>query len=158
MNSNRGDLSFIQFFKESDDPTTIAILLEDGVAVLGVILALCGIILGHVFNSPYFDIAASLLIATLLAFMAIALGIINGKLLLGKSLTIAKEEEIKGFVKNLSEVESLSSFSTKIIGAGQIRLSLNVELHEESLIDRESFQSDLDQIKSGEQGEKVLTK
>jgi zinc transporter 9 len=158
VDSTRGNMSFVQFFKESDDPTTIAILLEDGVAVLGVILALLGIILGHIFGSAYFDIAASLLIATLMAFMAIALGIVNGKLLLGKSLTIAKEKEIKNYVEGLTEVESISVFNTKIMGAGQIRLTLNVELFGESVIDKNSFQNDLDQIKSGEQVEKVLTK
>lgn len=158
VNLSRGKLSFLQYFKESDDPTIIAVLLEDGVAVIGVCLALIGITLGHVFGSVLFDIAASLLIATLMAFMAVALGIINGKLLLGKSLTVDREKEIKKFIQGLAEVESISVFNTKIMGAGQIRLSLNVELHGELVIDKPSFQNDLSAIKKGEQIEKVLTK
>jgi zinc transporter 9 len=158
VNLIRGKMSFLQYFKESDDPTIIAVLLEDGVAVIGVCLALIGITLGHVFGSVLFDIAASLLIATLMAFMAVALGIINGKLLLGKSLTVAREKEIKKYIQELPEVEEISVFSTKIMGAGQIRLSINVELHGELVIDKTSFQNDLEAFKQGEQAERVLTK
>jgi len=158
VNLSRNGRSFIQFFKESDDPTVLAVLLEDGVAVLGVVLALIGIVLGQIFGSAIFDIVVSLIISFLLAFLAIALGIINGKLLIGKSLTIHKEAEIKNFVESLDQVDHVKSLSTKIIGAGKIRLSMEIELHGENIIDKSSIVLDVKKIENGENIPKVLMK
>jgi zinc transporter 9 len=134
----KGNRGFVDFFKESDDPTIVAVLLEDGVAVLGVLMALVGIILGHVFGNALFDIIASLIIALLLGFLAIALGVINSKLLIGKSVT---------------RIETLS---TKIIGAGKVRLSVEVELNGDALIDHNALNNDIKGIETGEEIAKVL--
>ena len=68
----------MEFFKESDDPTVIAVLMEDGVAVLGVVLALIGLLLGHITGQNYFDAGISIVISFLMAFLAITLGVVIG--------------------------------------------------------------------------------
>jgi zinc transporter 9 len=154
----KGNTSYLDFFVESDDPTLVAVLLEDGVAVLGVILALLGIVLGHVFGNALFDILASLVIALLLGFMAVALGILNSKLLVGKSVTIHKEETIKSFVESRKEVTSVEAISTRIIGAGKIRLSLEVELSGSALINQEVIKEDVKKVEQGESLTKIIHK
>jgi zinc transporter 9 len=53
--SQKGDLSLFQWIKEGDDPTTVGILIEDAIAVLGVILAAVGIVLTYLYHNPIFD-------------------------------------------------------------------------------------------------------
>jgi zinc transporter 9 len=152
----KGNRGFVGFFKESDDPTIVAVLLEDGVAVLGVLMALMGIILGHIFGNALFDIIASLIIALLLGFLAIALGVINSRLLIGKSVTIHKEEEFRGFLETLDQISRIETLSTKIIGAGKVRLSIEVELNGDALIDQHALVSDIKSIETGADAAKIL--
>jgi zinc transporter 9 len=154
----KGKQTFLNFFKESDDPTLVAVLLEDGVAVLGVLFALSGIFLGQIFQSALFDIFASIGIALLLGFMAIALAFINSKLLIGKSLSVHKEDEVKSFIEGLSEVKYIERLSTKITGAGQVRLSIEIELNPQEVMDFISLEDDAKKIISGEPAQKILLK
>ena len=158
VEKQREGRSYLEFFHESDDPTVLAVLLEDGVAVLGVLLAFCGIILGQVFQSALFDIFASIGIALLLGFMAVALAFINGKLLIGKSLSSLKEEEIKAFLKSLPEVEHVEKLSTIVIGAGKVRLSVEVELCGEKIVDLSKLKLDAERIGTNDDAYKVLLK
>ena len=63
----------LQYFKEGRDPTLIAILAEDGAAVLGLLLALAGIGLEALTGAPLWDAIATLAIGVLLAAVAIFL-------------------------------------------------------------------------------------
>jgi solute carrier family 30 (zinc transporter), member 9 len=156
IKSEMGSRSFIQHFYESDNPTSVAILLEDGVAVLGVLLALGGIVLGHIFQSPYFDIITSIVISILLGVMAVLLALVNGKLLIGRRVKQDDEEEMKKFIEALPEVEKVIQLSTVILGANEARLTVEVELLGENLIDYKALQHDANSIKEGEDAYKVL--
>ncbi|MBT4792518.1 MAG: hypothetical protein HON90_13180, partial [Halobacteriovoraceae bacterium] len=151
-------LGYIEFLKESDDPTLIAVLLEDGVAVLGVSLAMLGIGLGQIFNSVLFDIFASLGIAFLLGLMAVLLAFINGKLLIGRSTSIHKEEEIELFIQNQAEIKSVLLLKTQILGAGSIRLSVEVELNSSELIQSVDIKEVLKKLATEEDQFKILYK
>jgi solute carrier family 30 (zinc transporter), member 9 len=154
----KGSLGYIEFLKESDDPTLIAVLLEDGVAVLGVSLAMLGIGLGQIFNSVLFDIFASLGIAFLLGLMAVLLAFINGKLLIGRSTSIHKEEEIELFIQNQAEIKSVLLLKTQILGAGSIRLSVEVELNSSELIQSVDIKEVLKKLATEEDQFKILYK
>ncbi len=58
----------------SKDPTVFTVFLEDCAGLVGVFLAFLGIFLGRIFNTPYLDPVASILIGLLLAAVAILLG------------------------------------------------------------------------------------
>ena len=148
--------SLWQFFKDSDDPTVLAILLEDGVAVLGLFLALLGIFLGQIFQNTIFDIMASLFIALLLGFMAVLLGMMNGKLLIGKSVSQDRLSFIREFIHSLSYVSEIKRLETQIIGAGSVRLSMEITLAEEKILTRAQLEHERDRIVSGEETMKVL--
>jgi zinc transporter 9 len=154
----RGNLSYSEFFMQSDDPALLAVLLEDGAAVLGVILALIGLVLGQITGSTVFDSIVSLIISFLMAFLAISLGIINGRLLIGKSTTPTKEAEMKSFIENFPEVNQVVSLKTKILGTGNVRLSLEIELLGERIIDLDLLRIDAEKIEKGESPHKILLK
>src|SRR5438132_7346055 len=60
--TERGELTIWQSIETSKDPTTYTVLFEDAAALLGLVVAFIGVLLAHVFNNPYFDGAASILI------------------------------------------------------------------------------------------------
>ena len=148
--------SLIQFFKDSDDPTVLAILLEDGVAVLGLLFALLGLFLGQVFQNAIFDIIASLFIAILLGVMAILLGLMNGKLLIGKSVSKDHIAFIREFINSLSYVSEIKRLETQIIGAGAVRLSMELILAEDKILTISQLEHERDRLAAGEEPMKVL--
>lgn len=158
VKKQKGNKSFVQHFLESDDPTSTAILLEDGIAVLGVIVALFGNIFGYLTQSHALDAVASLIVALLLGVMAVLLALVNGKLLIGVPTDLAKEVEIKKFVEGLKYVKSVEHFQTKVLGASRLRLSLELELIGETFIDQAQLSYDVKDIEKGQDPAKILTK
>ncbi|WP_016949699.1 cation diffusion facilitator family transporter, partial [Anabaena sp. PCC 7108] len=51
----KGKQNFWQAVRNSKDPTVFTILFEDSAAILGLLVALIGIFLGHLFDNVYFD-------------------------------------------------------------------------------------------------------
>ena len=76
-----GHQSALSYLSLSDDPTLIAVLLEDAVAVIGALLAAIGITLTHVTGVVFWDIVFSVVIAVMLGVTAVFLGMINMRLL-----------------------------------------------------------------------------
>jgi solute carrier family 30 (zinc transporter), member 9 len=151
VNKERGELSLIQHFKQSDDPTTLGVLFEDGIAVLGVLFALAGIYLSKLLNSSLPDAIAAILIALLLGIMAIALAYINSRFLIGSAAPDADEKEIKKFLEEQDLVEKVVSLSTFVLGPGQLQIALEVEFHGEYFVDREQIARDVEKIRSGKE-------
>ncbi len=158
INTNRGKLTILEYFKESDDPTIIAVLLEDGVAVLGVVLALIGLLLGQLTGQNYFDSIISIVISFLMAFLAISLGITNGKLLIGKRVPISQESEIQKYIATFPQVQKVVKINTKIIGSSKVRLAVEVELYGERVIDLKNLERDVAELRQTDNPTKVLLK
>ena len=148
VNQKRKGQNWISFFNQSDDPTAIAILFEDGIAVLGVALAFIGMMLTYFFKNPSFDAITSIIIALLLGLMAIFLGIANGRFLIGRAMTDSSQEEMKNFIENLEIVDHVERILTRVIGPSNVRLSLEVSLNGSLLIDRKKISLDAQEIKS----------
>ncbi|MCB0413076.1 MAG: cation diffusion facilitator family transporter, partial [Bdellovibrionales bacterium] len=148
VKSKKGKDSYYQYLQHSDDPTSLAVLLEDGIAVLGVIFALVGIYISEVYQSAIPDSIAAIVIAFLLGFMAIALAYINSRLLIGRSISVSDERRIRRFLMRQAEVERVAQLKTLIVGAGKIRLTCELEFHGGFFIDREQIKQDADRIKA----------
>lgn len=155
-NSQRGSLNFLQFLKQSDDPTTIGVLFEDAIAVLGVIVAMICIGISKITGTSTPDAIGSLIIACLLGIMALFLARINGLLLLGKAPHDSKVTAIKDFILTFPEVEQIAKMKAVVIGAGQLHLALEVEFHGEHLVNREQIAKDAEKIKSGKNPTPIL--
>src|SRR6185312_13828387 len=61
--ARKGKLGYFQAFRQSKDPTTFTVLLEDSAALLGLLIAFIGIYGGSVLHAPWMDGAASIGIA-----------------------------------------------------------------------------------------------
>jgi len=78
--------SFHKYFWTIRDPATIAILLEDGAACIGIIFASSGILMAHVTQNPIYDGLAGVGISALLAGMGLVLVRLNQRVLIGRAV------------------------------------------------------------------------
>ncbi|MCW3108894.1 MAG: cation transporter [Segetibacter sp.] len=93
FNRQRGALSFWKAVKRSKDPSTFVVLFEDAADLLGLIVAFLGVYLSHLFNNPYLDGIASILIGIILTVISLLLTRESRSLLMGESIdeSILKE-------------------------------------------------------------------
>ena len=71
------------------------VFLEDSAALIGIAVAFLGVLLGSLLQNPYFDPAASIIIALGLAAVAVLLGRESDDWLLGESANPALVSKIK---------------------------------------------------------------
>lgn len=100
VSAHRGDMPFRRYLREKADPAAVAVLLEDGAALLGLFLAAGGIGAAYFTKNPAWDAIASILVGLLLGFVALHLVTQNRDLLLGKAVPDGVEDT---FVRVLSE-------------------------------------------------------
>jgi len=117
------------FIRESDDPTSIGVLLEDGIAVIGVILALIGIALSHYFHTQTPYTIASILIGILMGILAVIIAYTNGRLLINRSLSIVHENDLHKFILALDTVDKITELRTEILASDQVKLSLEIDFN-----------------------------
>jgi zinc transporter 9 len=156
VDESRGDQEFWEFIRRGDDPTGVAVLLEDAIAVLGVTTAVIGIALSRHFQSPYPDAIASIIIGALLGAMAIVLAIANGRILMGVSAGVDSETEIREFIEAYPSVERVVSLKSAVMSPGALRLALEIEFHGGILINRLQIERDADRIRDGEDPAYIL--
>ena len=126
---SKGSKPLIIFLRESDDPTSIGVLLEDSIAVLGVLLALIGMAMSYTFHTHIPDAIASILIGVLLGFLAVVIAYANGRLLINKSVGIGDEKEIREFILQLASVNDITVFKTEILAPDQVKLSIEIDFN-----------------------------
>lgn len=85
FNQTRGNSGFISELLESKDPTLFAVIYEDAAALMGLVVALIGVILTHQFQNPLFDGLASIVIGVILAGVALVMVVESRNLLIGES-------------------------------------------------------------------------
>ena len=98
------------------DPATLAILLEDGAACLGVVLALSGIVATHATGNPIFDGLAGVGISALLGGMGIVLVRVNHRFLLGQSVDKEIVDDINKILMSRRSIDSIGSVQSQWTG------------------------------------------
>ncbi|RKG95111.1 cation diffusion facilitator family transporter [Corallococcus carmarthensis] len=104
---------FFRFVRQKADPASVAILLEDGAAVLGLVLATAGIGLAHVTGNPLWDAAASLTVGVLLGLIALYLMVENRELLLGRSVPADVEQRFEDLLRARPSLADLHDVKTR---------------------------------------------
>jgi zinc transporter 9 len=128
----------------------MAVIFEDGIAVLGVLLAGFGIWLSSIYQSHIPDAIAAIIIAFLLGVVAIVLAYSNGQLLIGKAMSQSDELELKGFIESLPQVERVATIKTTVVGPNRTQLTAEIEFHGSTFIDKNQIYKDADRLKQGE--------
>lgn len=119
---------------EYGDPTTIAVLLEDAVAVFGVSIAFMSILLSKITGNPYWDAVGSIIIGVLLGVMAIILININRGFLMRKSIPEEIEERVIEILEGDPAIEKVIDFKSVVIDVGSYHVKCEVEVNGSALM------------------------
>jgi cation diffusion facilitator family transporter len=81
----KGKLGWFEAVLRSKDPPAFIVLLENGAAMAGIVVAAIGLFLAQVTGNPFFDGAASVVIGIILGLTALLLAIESKALLIGEA-------------------------------------------------------------------------
>ncbi len=125
--AQKAGVSFGRYVREGRDPTSLAVLLEDGAAVLGVILAAIGIAMATITHNPRWDAMASIAIGILLAFVAIFLVAKNRIFLLTKSLDGDIAKRVLDVIESRASVEDVTKFQAVLHGLDRYGVAAEID-------------------------------
>ena len=117
--------------RSSKDPTTFTILFEDTAALLGLVVALVGIFLGHQLNNPYLDGAASITIGVILGAVAGFLAYESKGLLIGEGVNPQTLESIRAIAITDPAVAEIRNALTMHFGPQDVLLTLDIRFEKE---------------------------
>ena len=119
---------------EHADPTTLAVVYEDGLAVVGVFIAFLSIWLAHVTGRAFYDSVGSIIIGLLLGVAAILLISKNRNYLITKSIPKETEELIISILNSDPTVENVLDFKSAILDVDKYLIKCDIEFNASSLI------------------------
>lgn len=132
MKNSRG-LSFKKTLKEGD-PITIAVLYEDAIAILGVLVALIGITFSYFTGTHYGDAISSMIIGFMLAYVAVVLINKNRELLTGRSMPEDMKEGIIALLEAEPTIEKVIEFKSTYLNIGEYMIKCEVEFNGSALL------------------------
>jgi cation diffusion facilitator family transporter len=115
-NETRGRRAWPSFIRRAKAPELPAVLLEDFAALIGLALALCGVVLTWVTGNGRWDGAGSLGIGVLLGCVAVILAVEMKSLLIGESADADVERAIVAALEDGPEVERVIHLRTLHVG------------------------------------------
>jgi cation diffusion facilitator family transporter len=113
--------------RTSKDPSILVLFFEDSAALVGLVIAFLGIFLGHLWNTPYTDGIASILIGLLLAGVATLLVRESKGLLLGESVEPDILEDIRAIVGSDPAVAKAKYPLTMHLGPEEVLMNLELD-------------------------------
>ena len=132
-------MSFMEYLRESKDPTVKTVLFEDSAALLGIVIAAVGIYLTEHHAGPaggaYWDGLASICIGVVLAIVAFVLARMSRGLLLGEAATPKSVERIRQAILGHPNVVQVIELLTMHLAPKQILLNAHINLRDELATD-----------------------
>jgi cation diffusion facilitator family transporter len=123
----KGKWGYIEAVQRGKDPTMFVVLFEDSAAMLGLLVALTGILLGELTGILYFDGIASILIGLILAGTAVWLAYETKGLLIGESANQKVVDGIRAIVLNAGSVNHVNEVLTMHMGPDFILVNISVD-------------------------------
>lgn len=123
----KGDKKFSKEIFLTADPVTLAVVYEDGAAVLGVTVALIAQALRHFTGNNIYDSIGGIIVGLILGFLAVILIVKNYQYIIGKSLDEKERKEIIEFLLEDPCVEHISEFKSVAIDINKYKIYTTVE-------------------------------
>ncbi len=128
-------MTFSEYLKESKDPTAKTVIYEDSAALLGIVLAAAGLLLGQYKVPPaegvMWDGIASVSIGVVLAIVAFGLARSSRGLLLGEAATTKNVNAIRKAIKSHPNVIGVAELLTMHLAPKQILVNAHINLKNE---------------------------
>jgi cation diffusion facilitator family transporter len=120
------EVSLWQAFRDSTDLTTFVVLFENGAAVLGLVIAACGIALSQILGRHEPDAIASLLIGVLLGVVAFVLIRESKGLVVGEGINRPAAREMRSVIESNPNVEEVLDLLTLNTGPGEVLAAMDL--------------------------------
>jgi zinc transporter 9 len=160
LNRQREGKPWLEFLRTAEDTTTVAVFFEDGAATLGIILAFAGIYATHTLGIVWADAAATIAIGVLLGVIAIFLGRQNRTYLIDRAISGDVQNKILTIIRSHKAVDGIFDVKSRIIGAGQMSFTADIEFDGKDISDKVQERMDLkkefDALKSPEDLDRLL--
>jgi cation diffusion facilitator family transporter len=141
----KGGYGYVQAVQRGKDPSMFVVLFEDSAAMVELIVAFLGILLGQLTGIAYFDGAASIIIGLILGCTAIWLAYETHGLLIGEAANPEDVRKIREIVDRCDRIEHINEVATLHMGPEYILVNLSVDFaREASSDDVESIVRQLD--------------
>jgi cation diffusion facilitator family transporter len=111
----------------SKDPTSFTVVLEDSTALVGLVIAFFGVLLGHELGIACFDGGASVLIGLLLGLVALFLGAESRSLLIGEAVDKETLHGIREIAESEPQVEKALKILTIYLGPDEVAATLELQ-------------------------------
>ncbi|MFZ2151350.1 MAG: cation diffusion facilitator family transporter [Candidatus Absconditicoccaceae bacterium] len=116
------------------DPVTLAVVYEDGIALIGVLIAATSLLLYSITGNPLRDSVGSVLIGVLLGIMALFLIHKNRQFLIGKSIPEHIKDDIIELLEQEDVIEKVIDFKSGILDIDAYRIKCEIECNEIGLL------------------------
>jgi cation diffusion facilitator family transporter len=129
--ATRGRKPFLRALRESKDSATIAVVIEDTAALLGLSVALLSVFLGQITGWAYFDGLGSILIGLILVCVSLFFAHECQGLLVGEGLL---PEDVATVSRILAEESSVGAFKRPLslyFGPSEVLVNLEVDFKDD---------------------------
>jgi cation diffusion facilitator family transporter len=128
-------LTFLEYLRESKDPTAKTVIFEDSAALLGIIIAGAGIYLTEHHTGPgdgaYWDGVASIAIGLVLSVVAFVLARTSRGLLLGEAASRKSVQAIAKAIESHPNVTKLVELLTMHLAPKEILINAHLNLRDD---------------------------
>lgn len=127
LKKTKGSYSFFQYLRRTKDQILVTVLFEDYAALIGLVVAMGGILGYMITGLVIFDSIATIMIGVLLILIAVFLYREAKSLLLGEAAAPEDQEKIKAAFSSNPNVESVKELLTMHLSPYQILVTAHVK-------------------------------
>lgn len=146
FNKSRRGKPFLQALRDSKDSTTVAVVVEDTAALLGLIIAFLSVLLGQITGWVYFDGLGSVLIGVLLIGVSFFFAMECKALLVGEGLMPERIDLICDILEKEPSVQDYRRPLSLYFGPNEILVNLDVNFADHLTAD--DIEQSIDSIES----------
>lgn len=122
----KGEATWWEFIRNAKTPELPVVLLEDAGALIGLLLALCGVGLTVLTGNPLWDAVGTICIGVLLGAIAIVLVIEMKSLLIGEGVSRAMEARLLELLVDGSRIDRVIHMKTQYLGPEELLVAAKV--------------------------------
>ncbi|MFC1690006.1 cation diffusion facilitator family transporter [Pseudomonadota bacterium] len=145
--TTRGNKPFFRALRESKDSATIAVVVEDTAALLGLMIALASVFLAQLTGWVYFDGIGSVLIGVLLVSVSYFFAIECKALLVGEGLGSANLDKIDRILEAEPRISAHRRPLSLYFGPDEVLVALDVHFIDK--LNSDEIEETIDRVEAG---------
>jgi cation diffusion facilitator family transporter len=139
--------SLWRFYRDTNNASLIVIVTEDLAAVIGLSLALAGVLATLITGNPLFDAIGGAAVGVLLIVAAFVLGKEIASLIIGESLESGKLKELEKIAESAPHVKKCRRIKSDALGSDAILVEIDVEFEDAQKLSADEIILSIERIK-----------